>query len=370
MIAVTVKCRPFLGQVCEEAGLKRWIGAAAAGLTAVCGLVMPGTAMASSGAWYQVYQVNASGDFSGIAAISKTNIWAVGDLFDKKGNTIYQPFIRHYDGSGWKTVTIPGFPKFESDWVHASAANDVWVGGLGNSSVAYSIVYRFDGSHWHKVPVPAQTYLQGVAVLSPTNVWAFGSSATIFPPSGNFSADVFHWNGSKWQGYYLNFLPQSVSASSSGNVWMAGLTFTYPNQKVAAYRWNGSAWHSAVMPHPVPAAGPGVAAFSPSNVWIGWYSSTRSYALHWDGYHWHTLTVPDSVNADTLNIVPDGKGGYWFGYAAILTGNTWTSEPAIEVTGGFGSVVRIPGTESFLLPATVENSGSSVQKPTIYRFDL
>jgi hypothetical protein len=65
-----------------------------------------------------------------------------------------------------------------------------------------------------------------------------------------------------------------------------------------------------------------------------------------------------------------GKGGYRFGDAAILTGNTWISEPAIKVTGGFGPVVRIPGTESFPEPASVENFGFSVQKPTIYRFDL
>lgn len=107
---------------------------------------------------------------------------------------------------------------------------------------------------------------------------------------------------------------------------------------------------------------------SPNDVWLGYDSATAWQALHWDGHHWHTLTAP--FYADTYNIVADGKGGYWFGDGAILTGNRWTSEPGIAITGGFGSVVRIPGTESFLQPAGVENSGSSVQKPTIYRFDL
>ena len=57
-------------------------------------------------------------------------------------------------------------------------------------------------------------------------------------------------------------------------------------------------------------------------------------------------------------MVRDGRGGYWFGFAAILTGSSWTSEPIIETTGGFGAVFRIPGTESFLLPASVENPNS------------
>jgi hypothetical protein len=356
----------FQGQFCEEAAVKRWIGLAAAALAPMFGLTTPGTAMASSGVWYQTYQVNTAGLFSDIAAISKTNVWAVGDLFDNRGNTIHEPLIRHFNGTGWKTVTIPGSPKFESDWVDASARNNVWVGGLPKSTVAGSTVYRFDGSRWHRIPVPRLTYLQGVAVLSPKSVWAFGTSATIFPPSGNLSADVFHWNGSKWRGYYLNFLPQSISASSSRNVWLAGLN----KQRAAAYKWNGYAWHSVAMPHPVVGEGPGVAVFSTSNVWIGWFSGTGSFALHPYGHHWRTLTVPDSVNGDTMNIVPDGEGGYWFGDAAILTGNTWTSEPPIQVTGGFASVVRIPGTESFLQPAGVVNADSSVQKPTIYRFDL
>ena len=30
--------------------------------------------------------------------------------------------------------------------------------------------------------------------------------------------------------------------------------------------------------------------------------------------------------ADPLEIVPDGKSGYWFGAQAILSGSTWTTE--------------------------------------------
>lgn len=348
-------------------GLKRWIGIAAAGAAALWCIVTPGTATAGSGAWYQTYQVNTYGDFSGIAAISKTSVWAVGDLFDRKSNVIYQPFIRHYNGSAWKTVTIPGSPKFESDWVDAPAANDVWIGGLRPDGD--SMVYRFDGSRWHNIPVPAQTFLQGVAVLNPGNVWAFGSSGTIFPPGGDSSADVFHWNGSSWRGYLPNLLPLSMSALSSGNIWLAGQT-SDANPKVTAYRWTGSGWRPVAMPHPVPADGPSVMAFSPGNVWIGWDTATRSYAMHWDGHRWHTLTVPESVLANTQNIVPDGRGGYWFGFAAILTGSTWTNVPPIQISGGLGPVARIPGTESFLLLAEVQNPGSAIELPTIYRFDL
>jgi hypothetical protein len=350
--------------------MKRWMAGAAAALAAVTGLAAAGPAQAST-AWYQTFQVNRRGSFDGIAAISPTNIWAVGDLWGKKGNTIYQPFIRHYDGS-WGAVPIPGAPKFSTDQVTASAANDVWVFGLRPGSVAQSVAYRYDGSRWHRIPVPALTYLQGAVALGPSNVWAFGSSGTIFAPGEDVSASVFHWNGTKWRGYGPDggaLVPESISASAGNNVWIAGAVRAGPAERAVAYRWNGTSWRNAGLPR-VLNDDPGVSALSPGNAWIGWATETKSYALHWDGQHWHTVTVPDNVYANTSNVVPDGRGGYWFGFAAILTGSTWTSEPIIENTGGFGDVFRIPGTESFLMPASVETQGSTIQRPTLYRFDL
>ena len=351
--------------------MKRWMAGAVTVLAAAAGLAASGPARASSSAWYQTFQVSRSGNFSQIAAISQTNIWAVGDLRGKKGNTIYQPFIRHYTGSGWTTVTIPGSPKFESDQVSASAANNVWVLGFTPSSVAHSMVYRYDGSHWHKIPVPAETALEGAVALGPNNVWALGSSATIFAPGSSVSATVFHWNGAKWRGYSLDkgaLVPESISASKWNNVWIAGAVRAGPAERAVAYRWNGTGWHNAGLPR-VLNDNPRVSVFSRANVWIGWSAADRYHAMHWDGQHWHTLAIPGDVFADTGNVVRAGQGGYWFGDAAILTGSTWTSEPPIEATGGFGSVVRIPGTESFLQPAGVENTNSTIQQPTLYRFD-
>jgi hypothetical protein len=338
---------------------------AALGLAAVGGIVTPGAARASSSAWYQVYQSGFSGSFYQTAAISESNIWAVGDTYTKAGKTSYQPFIRHFNGSSWQAITIPNASGSTADWVSASAGNNVWVGGLKNSSVATTVAYRWNGARWGKVPMPAMTYLQGVVALAPNNVWAYGTSGTVFD-------DIFHWNGSRWQ-YYLaantNFVPQGISASAPDNVWVSGYSFSGSKQVAAAYRWNGSAWHPVSMPHPVlNDGGPtSVTAVSPSNVWIGWADITTSDALHWDGHHWHTMTAD---NADTYDIVPDGKGGYWFGPLAILTGSTWTYKTLYGFTGGFGGVTRIPGTTSFLLNAGVETGSSATEKPTIFRFDL
>ena len=352
--------------------MKRWMAGAVTVLAAVAGLAASGPARASSSAWYQTLQVNRSGRFAEIAAISKTNIWAVGELWGKKGNAIFQPFIRHYAGGGWTTVTIPGSPKFESDQVSASAANNVWVIGLTSSSVAHSMAYRYDGSRWHKIPVPAQTYLQGAVALGPKNVWAFGSSGTIFAPGSSVSATVFHWNGTKWRGYSLahgNLMGESISASARNNVWIAGAVWTGSVEKAVAYRRNGTGWHNA-----------GTAARADRHPRrFGPLSRQRLDRLE------HRYQVPrDALGRPPLahhdhpgrcrrqhqQRSPGREGRLLVRRRRDPDRHTWIGEPIFEATGGFGSVVRIPGTESFLLPASVKNSNSTIWKPTLYRFDL
>jgi hypothetical protein len=226
-------------------------------------------------------------------------------------------------------------------------------------------VYRYDGSRWHKVPVPALTDMQDPVVLGPANVWAFGSS-------GTSTADVFHWNGHGWHGYILNLLPEALSASAANNVWVAGQTFSSV-QKASAYRWNGTRWLSVAMPHPATVDSPGVTVSSPSDVWIGYSNGTTSSAMHWNGHHWHVITAPGSIPAVSFNIVADGHGGDWFGPFARWTGHAWIGPVHVSpevFSGGFGPVVRIPRTSSFWLAAGVTNFGSSTEEPTIYRYDF
>lgn len=150
---------------------------------------------------------------------------------------------------------------------------------------------------------------------------------------------------------------------------MSGFAFSGSKQVVAAYRWDGSAWHAVSMPHPVIGnSGSYVSAVSPSNVWVGWADDNASHVLHWDGHQWHTATTP--FYANIFDIVPDGKGGYWFGAEAILTGGTWKSEQVPAFSGGEGFVARIQGTTSFLLNAGVQTGNPATEKPTIFRFDL
>jgi hypothetical protein len=287
-------------------------------------------------------------------------------------NTVYSPYIERFNGTSWKEVTIPG-SRLSTYSVHASSASNVWVFGLTPEpkNLAQTAAYRWDGARWHKIPVPAMTYLQGSVVLGPSNVWAFGDSGTV-------PGDVFHWNGSKWKPYNinsLNFLPLDISGSAR-NVWVAGtISANVPGapEKAAAYRWNGTHWRAVSMPHPVVGGEASVSVFSPGNVWIGADTSTKVSALHWDGRHWHVVSAPDNVAANSFNIIQDGRGGYWWGPFADWTGHAWINEEAVSPqysSGGFGPIARIPGTLSFLMAAGVTNAGSSTEHPSIYRLNL
>jgi hypothetical protein len=342
--------------------MNRWTIFAALGLAAMTGIGAPSAARASSDTWYQTYQTDTPGNFTEIAATSQNDIWAVGLSYTKAGNLIYRPFIRHFNGHLWQVISIPDSSSFVSTDVSASAANNVWVSGQVHSSTATTAVYRWNGTHWARIPVPATTELAGITALAPNNVWAYVAS-------GPRSFETAHWTGSTWK-YFLtpsNFFPQDISASGPGNVWLAGYSFSGKKQVLVAYRWSGTAWDRVNMPHPVIGnGGEGVTAVSPSNVWIGWSDSTTSYALHWNGHQWDTVAIPNP--ADSGNIVPDGTGGYWFGAQEILTGTTWTTMEVPAFAGASGLVTRIPGTTSFLMPAGVVIHGSI--EPTVFRFDL
>jgi hypothetical protein len=84
---------------CNECGRR--------GLAAAGGVVTPGTAEASSTAWRQVYQADASGSFEQIAVISNHNVWGVGDTSTKAGKThcaILAAWLTTQHGTGPSTT--------------------------------------------------------------------------------------------------------------------------------------------------------------------------------------------------------------------------------------------------------------------------
>jgi len=339
-------------------------GIAAGAIVLAASVTAPVSAGASSSAaWHLFYQAHVSGFFTSVAVISRTDAWAAGTLFPRQ-TVLLRPFLRQWNGRSWNAVTIPRASAFESEWVAASSAANVWVMGASNGRVM-TRVYRFDGLRWHAVPVPVQTALADPVVFGPDDVWALGTN-------GN-SPDIFHWNGSRWVGYSVGTNLWHLSGTSGKDVWAVGLnsvrSFT---GRIVAYRWNGSRWLTVSMPHPVSTA-PDIQVSSISDVWISGSqvnsNDIPAFVLHWNGHAWSKVTEPTSLPANPGDLLADGSRGAWLGPEAHWTGQVWQGPVPVfaEGAGGSeGSMGRVPRAASYWLMTGTINKGSTVEEPSIY----
>jgi hypothetical protein len=237
-------------------------------------LVWHYTAGQSSGGWDVIGPVTVgTGDssFNGVAAITATNVWAVGSVRqDNNAGTRPRTLIAHWDGTSFTSVAGPDPTSTSSDRLAAAAAsgaNDVWAVGLSlDGGIQHTLIVHYDGSTWSikQSPDPSTSgsLLYGVTAVSPTLAYAVGAW---FDASGYAHALIEKWDGTAWSimptpsvgaGNMDNYL-FSVSALAANNVWVAGASYS-PNQTLSpsdplVAHWDGVVWR--VLPSPDGATG-------------------------------------------------------------------------------------------------------------------
>jgi hypothetical protein len=170
----------------------------------------------------------------GIAAVSATDIWAVGAYNDGTSNNMRKTLILHWDGTGWNTVASPSPNTFVNglNAVTTLAANDVWAVGYTSDGSGYkTLTLHWNGAIWQVVTSPSpgnpNTELLGVVAAAPADVWAVGY--------GGISADdgqtlALHWDGSSWQTIARpdggKGTLKAVARLPSADVWAAGVATT------------------------------------------------------------------------------------------------------------------------------------------------
>jgi len=137
--------------------------------------------------WSTVTTPNAGGSLSnnyldGMTVVSAADIWAVGNYY----NTVLgkrQTLILHWNGTAWSIVASPNGSPSDNylNAVEKVSASSIWAVGYYfdlNASQRHTLVEHWNGSGWSVIPSPnvgtGQNILNGVAVVSGSDVWAAG----------------------------------------------------------------------------------------------------------------------------------------------------------------------------------------------------
>ena len=179
---------------------------------------------------------------SGIAAISASNVWAVGSHSNLT-------LVEHWNGTQWKVVASPSVKGSLSDslsGVVAIAANNIWaVGGYNDASNnGQTLIEHWNGTSWSIVNSPNVAKLSdgltAISAVSATDMWAVGSISG----TSSFQPLFEHWNGASWgiTSSTGSGALSGVAALASNNVWAVG-SVSVPNLvQTLIEHWNGRSW--------------------------------------------------------------------------------------------------------------------------------
>jgi len=126
-----------------------------------------------------------------VAAASSTDVWAVGgvDVAGQDGVISQRPFSIHWNGTQWTEVATPApatpSAAFAFTAVAALSRTDVWAVGLNAGN---AVIERWDGSRWSTAGTPALgangSSLNGITKSGANSLWAVGDNR---PRSGLIS---------------------------------------------------------------------------------------------------------------------------------------------------------------------------------------
>jgi hypothetical protein len=205
-------------------------------------------------AWKQVPSPTPAGGavLSGVAADSASSAWAVGAT--GPGATS-KTLILRWNGTAWAQVPSPSPGAPNPDLlrgVAAVSASSAWAVGCTSCATPSGfngpLIARWNGTAWQHVPSPGLGapggILEGVAATSASNAWAVGGTESGSGPSEVITTLIARWNGTGWTrvpspspagGAVLSGVA-AVSASSAFAVGNIGAAMTLIE------RWNGTAW--------------------------------------------------------------------------------------------------------------------------------
>ena len=292
---------------------------------------------------------NASG-YSAVIAPGKDDAWVFGGT--NPGGTS-SPAAEHWNGRRWQAWSLPaGLGGFIAAAAGASPS-DVWAVGNG-----YAL--HWNGARWAVAHTWAQAgETTSVVVLSPTDVWVFGSSGF----SGEASLGTWYYDGRGWaRAAGVAAAIYRASAVSRHDIW----AITVSPRGGSVVHYDGRTWTRLTAADSALADTQldDVLAVSGTSVWVSGVSPVNGADGHlvlarWNGRCWRRFVAPWPVQQPE-RFAPDGAGGIWI---PVVTGGdapatwilhlsragAWTRTRIATAPGtgvGVGDLALIPGTRT------------------------
>jgi hypothetical protein len=231
--------------------------------------------MAATPTWTVVPSVNPSATtLNAVSARTATDAWAVGQFPGAGDDAGLQIFAERWNGTQWQQTPTTNIVRQDERLlgVSASGPNDAWAVGNTNSISAAShdtlaahwdgtawtivptpaaasggrlaslddVAEHWDGTAWSVVPVPvpavpsgtsfANAVLSKISAVSPTDIWAVGTTTAIQGTSVVRSTLAMHYNGTAWSIVKTVNTAEptglsGVTAISANNAWAVGNGF-------------------------------------------------------------------------------------------------------------------------------------------------
>lgn len=307
----------------------------------------PGASGPPSSPWRVVPSQHPSGfkpvdqNLSAVSAASASDAWTVGSPTSSSG----KPLAEHWNGTGWTIVHVAAGPQANSslNGVDDLSPTNAWAVGetdSGTSAGERTLIEHWNGTSWDIIPSPdpetgpgAFDELEGVSGTNADDLWAVGS----FSDGENFVALLLvHWNGTSW----TFFAPpteesiqfgEAVTVVSADDAWAVGDAFP---GTVSAH-FNGTDWTQVSTPVLNLGTSPqnvlsGITNVGADDVWASGYENNDGenlatpYLLHWTGTAWALKEVPTAGS----------EGSRLFGVTALSATDVWVAGATYQTDGG------------------------------------
>ncbi len=313
-------------------------------------------------------------DLSGVAAISPTDAWAVGNAYSNN-DTELQTLIEHWNGASWAIVKSPsptnGAQLFA---LTALSATDMWAVGiygnnLGRTLSAHTLIEHWNGTAWTVVQSPnpgsGLNYLESITAVSANDIWAAGFSSGGQTVLGMQKTLIEHWDGTSWKvvqsvspGSNGNTL-SAITAISANNVWAVGNTNdgSPGTDNALIEHWNGKSWSNVAGQNPGKQSNylNAIVARSSHDIWaVGSFNSAfndqqaQPMIEHWNGTAWSTVISPNIGTINTslvgIGLVPHSPN-IW----AVGSGATYGAEVSVPIPDATGTSYETPVTAQTLI---------------------